>query len=240
MRWIATGWNIHLLNKADPETAAYFFNTPASFGIGYRPADNPVLDGFAATPTLRYASYAQFASDIAHGAIISPYTAVLYDPEDWPQTPPDERRDPVTYMRLFARLAHAHGFYVIETPARDLGNVSRTSCPKQRGESLDQWYLRCGLAGSAAACSDAVVIQSQVHTTNLDAYRWLVSRARQQALTPNPYAVILAEVSTNYGSPAQMAAAVQSAEIDGFYVSMTSSKISQAREFLKRILTAGY
>lgn len=239
MRWVATGWNIHLLNKADPAMAAHFFDTPDSFGTGPRPEANPVLDGYAATPTLRYASYARFASDIADGAITGSHTAVLYDPEDWPQTPPEERRDPVTYMRLFARMAHAHGFYVIETPARDLGNVSRAVCPKQRGETLDEWYLRCRIAGSAAACSDAIVIQSQVHTTNLGAYRRLVSRARHQALAANPAALVLAEVSTNYGDPGQMAAAARSVEVDGFYVSMSSSAVPHARGFFTEMRSIG-
>jgi hypothetical protein len=238
MRWIATGWNIHLLNEADPATARYFFDTPDSFGTGPRPAANPVLDGYAATPTLRYASYAEFAADIAGGAITHPYPAVLYDPENWPQTPAEERRDPAAAMRRFARLAHQHGFYVIAAPARDLGNVSRAARPKQRGETLDQWYLRCGIAGSAAAWSDAIVIQSQVRTTDVPAYRRLVMAARQHAAAANPSVTVLAEVSTNYGDPGQLAAAARSVRVDGFYVSMTSSAVPQAGEFLREMRTA--
>src|ERR1700752_4538429 len=32
--WIATGWNIHLADQADPATARHFFNTSSSFGTG--------------------------------------------------------------------------------------------------------------------------------------------------------------------------------------------------------------
>lgn len=240
MRWIATGWNIHLLHQADRAVAGHFFDTPHSFGTGPRPAANPVLDGYAATPTLRYASYAAFAADITDGAITHPYPAVLYDPEDWPHTPPEERRDPAAAMRLFARLAHNHGFYVIATPARDLGNVGRAARPKQRGETLDQWYLRCGIASSAAACCDAIVIQSQVQTANVPAYRRLVAGASQQAATANPAVTVLAEVSTNHGDPGQMAAAAKSVQVDGFYVSMTSAAVPQAREFFQQMRAAGY
>jgi hypothetical protein len=240
MRWIATGWNIPLLDQADRAVAAHFFNTPASFGTGPRPARNPVPDGYAATPTLRYASYAQFASDIADGAIGYPYPAVLYDPEDWSQTPLDERQDPATYLALFARLGHARGFYVIAAPARDLGNAGGPVCPKRAGETLDQWYIRAGVAGTAAACADAIVIQSQVHTTNLPAYQSFVSTAKQQALAANPAATVLAEVSTNCGDPGQMAAAARSVRVDGFYVSMTASAISRGCAFFQEMLTAGY
>ncbi len=240
MRWIATGWNIHLLSQADRATAAHFFDTPASFGTGPRPARNPVPDGYAATPALRYASYAQFASDIADGAITHPYPAVLYDPEDWPQTPASERRDPAAYMTMFARLAHAHGFYVIQAPARDLGNVGDAVCAKRPGETLDQWYIRHSVAGTAAACSDAIVIQSQVRATDLGAYQWLVSSAKEQALAANSNVTVLAEVSTNYGAPGQMTAAAQSVQVDGFYVSMTSAAIPRASTFFTAMLAAGY
>jgi hypothetical protein len=239
VRWIATGWNIHLLGQADRATAAHFFDTPASFGTGPRPARNPVPGGYAATPTLRYASYAQFAADIAAGAISYPYPAVLYDPEDWPQTPPSERRDPAAHMTMFARLAHAHGFYVIQAPDLDLGNAGDAACAKRQGETLDQWYIRHRIAGTAAACADAVVIQSQVRTTDLSAYQWLVSTAREHALAANPGVTVLAELSTNYGDPGQMAAAARSVEVDGFYVTMTSPAIPRANAFFKEMLAAG-
>lgn len=240
MIWIATGWTVHLLDQADRTTATRFFDTSASFGTGPHPGRNPVRNGYAATPTLRYASYAQAASDIADGALTYPYLAVLYDPEGWAQTPLEERRDPVIYMAKFARLAHAHGFYVISAPARDLGNVSDSAWPRQRGETLDQWYIRCGIAGAAAAYSNAIVIQSQAHTTNLPAYHHLVSTAKQQALATNTAVTVLAEISTNYGDPGQMVTAARSVQVDGFYVSVTSSAISQASAFFKEMLTTGY
>jgi hypothetical protein len=143
-------------------------------------------------------------------------------------------------MRKFAQLAHAHGFYVIEAPARDLGNVVDSVCPKRRGETLDQWYIRCGAAGAAAAYSDAVVIQSQVRATDLFTYRWLVSTAKKQALAASSTATVLAALSTNYGTPVQMAAAARAVDAEGFYVTVTSSAIPQACAFFREILAAGY
>ena len=220
--WIATGWNIHLANQLDPATARHFFNTSSSFGTGPKAAVNPVTNGFAANAVLVYDSYAQFASDIQSGAISPAYKWVLYDPEEWSQTPVTEQLSPGRYLTQFGQLAHAHGYKVIEAPGRDLGNVARagSSCPKLAGEDLDHWYIRCDIAGTAAAASDMVVVQDQVNTTNPAGYDWLFSHARQQALAANPQVIVDSELSTNYGTASQMAAAAKSVNADGFYVSI--------------------
>jgi len=236
--WIATGWNIHLVNQAQPGTAAHFFNTPDSYGTGSNPTTGTVTDAFRTTPTLLYTSYAQFMSDINNGAITGPYHWVLYDPEYWSRTPLAEQQDPGTYLRLFGQLAHAHGYQVIEAPARDLGNTAGSTCPKLAPETLNQWYVRCNIAGAAAAYSDVYVLQNQVNTTNLGDYQWLFSHARQQALAANSRAVVDSEVSTNYGTADQMAAAVRSVPATGFYVSITN--ISTACQFFQKIQAAGY
>src|SRR5438270_143326 len=85
--WIATGWNIHLANQLDPAAAGHFFNTSGSFGTGPKASSNPVIDGFAANAVLVYDSYAQFSADLQSGAISPSYAWVLYDPEEWLQTP---------------------------------------------------------------------------------------------------------------------------------------------------------
>ena len=95
-----------------------------------------------------------------------------------------------------------------------------SSCPKLAGEDLDHWYIRCDIAGTAAAASDVVVVQDQVNTTNPAGYDWLPSHARQQALAANPQVIVDSELSTNYGTASQMAAAAKSVNADGFYVSI--------------------
>ena len=157
--WIGTGWNVHLTYQADPATTKHFFNAATSFGTGPSTAASPVTDGFSTSATLYYSSYAQFQSDLNSGAISYPYKWVMYDPEGWASTPAAEQQDPVKYLGLFASLAHQHGYKVIETPARDLGNVA-TVCPlnTRTGENLDQWYVRCKIAAAAAA-ADVFVVQ---------------------------------------------------------------------------------
>jgi hypothetical protein len=240
--WIATGWNIHLADQLDPATAGHFFNTSSSFGTGPQASASPVTNGFAANAVLVYYSYAQFASDIQGGAISPSYRWVLYDPEQWSQTPVAEQLNPVKYLTQFGQLAHAHGFKVIEAPGRDLGNVARSGsgCPELPGEDLDHWYVRCDIAGAAAAVSDVLVVQDQVNTTNLAEYDGLFGSARQQALAASPQIVVDAELSTNYGTAGQMAAAAKSVNADGFYVSITSPAIGQADQFFKLMRAAGY
>jgi len=239
--WIGTGWNVHLTYQADPATTKHFFNAATSFGTGTAGASSPVTDGFSTSAVLYYSSYAQFQSDINSGAITYPYKWVMYDPEGWANTPVAEQQNPAKYLGLFASLAHQHGYKVIETPARDLGNVA-TACPlnTQTGENLDQWYIRCKIA-SAAAAADVFVVQDQVNTTNTAEYDWLFNQARSQAVAANSAVQVDAEVSTNYGTADQMAAAAQSVpSASGFYLSTTSTGITQTDQFLQKMQAAGY
>ena len=238
--WIATGWNIHLADRLDPATTKHFFNTPRSFGTGPSASGSPVTNGFAAKAVLVFGSYAQFASDIRSGAIGPDYKWVLYDPEEWPQTPVAEQLSPVRYLTQFGRLAHAHGYRVIEAPSRDLGNVARagSGCPELPGENLDKWYIHCDIAGAAAAASDVYVLQDQVNTANVTEYDALFASARRQALAANPQVLVDSELSTNYGTAQQMATAAKSVNADGFYVSITHPAIGQADQFF-RLMRSG-
>jgi hypothetical protein len=240
--WIATGWNIHLAHRLDPATAGHFFNTSSSYGTGPKASINPVTDGFAANAVLVFDSYAQFASDLKSGRISHDYKWVLYDPEEWPQTPAAEQLSPVRYLTEFGRLAHSHGYKVIEAPGRDLGNVARSgsACPELPGENLDKWYIRCDIAGAAAAASDVYVLQNQVNTTHLAEYDSLFSSALRQARAANPQVTVDSELSTNYGTASQMAAAARSVSADGFYVSITHPAIGQADQFFRLMRAAGY
>jgi hypothetical protein len=238
--WIMTGWNVHQIDQADPATASHFFNTAGSYGTGPNVGGNPVMDGFATSGVLIYTSYAQFASDLAGHAIAPSYQWVLYDPEMWSQTPVNEQQNPAQYLQLFGQLAHANGYKVIEVPARSLGLVPGSACPQQPGDNLDRWFARCNIAGAAAASSDVFVLQDQVNTTNLSEFDYLYNTARSQALAANPQVVVDAELSTNYGTADQMAAAARSIGADGYYLSATTPSIGQADQFLQEMQAAGY
>jgi hypothetical protein len=238
--WIATGWNIHLLYGRSPALARHFFDTPRSYGTGTDPAKSPVIDGFAATPVLRYTSGRQLASDLRSGALTYPYRWVLYDPEHWPHTPLAEQQDPGSSMRRFARLAHAHGLTVIESPSRDLGLATGSVCPLDQGETLNSWYLRCNVAGLAAAHGDAVIIQDQANEGDPAVYGSLFNTAKQQALAASPGIGVVAALSTNRGSPTEMIAAAKSVTASGYYVTIRRHALDEVIEFFKAMKTAGY
>src|SRR5579863_43686 len=168
--WFMTASNVQSLSQADSATAAHFFNTSTAYGAGASLVKTPVQAGYATTPVLNYTSYAQFSSDISNGAITYPYKWVMYDPEDWSQTPVNEQQDPVKYMELFGQLAHAHGLKAIEAPAMDLCSVSGTNYPRLSGETCSQWYNRVNIAGAAATDADLYVLQDESNTTNLSQY----------------------------------------------------------------------
>jgi hypothetical protein len=238
--WVMTGWNIHLTDQMDPATASHFFNTNTSYGTGPSSTVNPVNDGFSTNAALVYTSYAQFESDLQNGAISTGYKWVLYDPEMWSQTPVNEQQNPALYLKLFGQLAHANGYNVIEAPARDLAQVPGSSCPELPGENLDHWFVRCNVAGAAAAYSDVFVLQDQVNTTNVTEFDSFFNATHSQALAANPQIQMDAEVSTNYGTADQMAAAAQSVNADGYYINATTPTIAQADQFLQEMQAAGY
>jgi hypothetical protein len=179
--WFTNTSYITQMNAADPSSTTALFSSPYSMGItadtnGSNPPDPGSLPGgFETTPILKYTSYAQFQADLTAGpkmtsVIPAAYNWLMYDNEyedngaggnTWP-TPMNEANDPWTYMRLFVRLAHSAGYQVILTPARDLGNDSTSVLPMLSGESLDDWYIRTGIAYTAAATGAEVVhIQTQ-------------------------------------------------------------------------------
>ncbi|HEX9515394.1 MAG TPA: hypothetical protein VF940_04370, partial [Streptosporangiaceae bacterium] len=179
--WFTNTSFITNMNTADPTSTSALFSSQYSMGItadtkGSNPPEPGSLpSGFETTPILKYTSYAQFQADLTAGpggtsVIPAAYKWLMYDNEfsnngtggnAWP-TPMNEADDPWTYMRLFVQLAHANGYQVILVPARDLGTDPTTVLPARSGESLDKWYIRTGIAFTAAATGAEVVhIQSQ-------------------------------------------------------------------------------
>jgi hypothetical protein len=231
VRWLGNSDIIRQILAADP-------NAPKpQFSLG-PPATLPARPG---EPIARYRSLAQFQADwTTLGALDNTYEWVLYDPENWDDTPLEEQQDPWTWLPRFGQYAHARGYRVIAAPARDLGNVANSAAPKKPGESLSLWYLGTQLAFSAALHSDIVSIQSQADTLDIKAYQHLVEEARGEAKLANPYVKVFAGVSTRYGTPAQMAAAAKSVHVDGFWLNVPGPDpdIGKAIEFL-HLMTGG-
>ncbi len=243
--WILTGPNIAKLEAADASLAAHHFDTRRTYTLGNEDGiQNQVLPGYASTPTLKYESYARFYADVRNRRIDPSIRAVMYDPEAWPLTPYEEKRDPKRYMRQFAALAHRHGYFVINGPSRDLMTVRFAYCGKRPGETLSRAYLRCRIAGEGARYADAFAVQAQVLERHPDQYRWFVSEARAQAKAANPDVVVLSNLATsppNYVATPEMLWNAHEAVDDlvaGHMITINAPERGVAEEFLRIVWAA--
>lgn len=246
MHWIATGWNIKKLAALDPATASYDFDAPSAYALGNTVGtQNQVLPGFASQPTLKYDSFAQFENDVASGRLDASIKTVVYDPENWSLTPDPEKRDPIRYLAQFESLAHAHGLFVVTTPSRDLMAVHGATCGKRRGETISAAFVRCNIAGRAAARADALEVQAQALENDTDAFTQFVVQTRTQALAGNPRVIFLAGLSTSpagYVATAQMLVDADHAVhglVAGYFLSIQSGEEGTADAFLRRLQALG-
>jgi hypothetical protein len=236
------------IREVDASLSDHFFNTSLAYANGNPLGDqNQTPDGYAAIPTLRYASYAAFAGDLGRGRIEPAIKAVYYDPEHWSETPKNEQQDPYTYLKQFAELAHAHGYVAITSPGRDLMGVSGGVCVARSGETYDEAYVRCDIAGAAARYADVSKIQAQANETEIPDYQSLVGTTAHQARAANPSVVFLSNLSTSVTtvSADQLFAAARSVSgiVDGHYLTVQTSDASQLNtvvEFFREMQAAGY
>jgi len=229
VRWLGNSDIIRQILTADPNACK-----PA-YSLG-PPAQIPAPPG---TPVARYRSLAAFQDGLTAATLDPRYHWILYDPENWADTPVEEQQDPWTWLPRFGQYAHAHGYRVIAAPARDLGNAAFSVHPKGP-EPLEAWYIRWGVARAAASHSDIVSIQSQALTEDVKAYETFVAVTKDQAQRENPYVKVFAGISTRYGTAAQMAAAARSVHVDGYWLNVPgpAPDIAKAVEFL-RLMTGG-
>jgi hypothetical protein len=237
--WLMGAGTLAAVSAQDPAVASQLLNTPTAYGAGSSLTGNPIQSGYATTPVLGYTSYAQFSSNIQGGSIKFPYGWVMYDPEEWSQTPLNEQQNPIRYMTQFGQLAHANGLKVIMAPAMDLAYVPGSVIARLPGETPAHWLVRVNLAGAAGTAGDIYNIQNESLTTNLPQYDLLFNNGAAQARAANPNVQVFAEVSTVNGTPQQMVAAAQSVSSDGYYVAAPNAT-AQAVQFFEAMKAAGY
>lgn len=225
-KWIVNSAILAQLRKTDPVavTATVRYGSWTVGPPGNPPPEDPYAEPLASCKSLH---------DLR--SAIAPYEWLLYDPESWDYTPPSEQQNPFDALAHAGQWAHRHGYQLISAPARDLANTC-TIFPKLKDETITGWYLRTGIAAVAARYADGVSIQSQAETTS-GRYEPMVRDAAIQVRAANPYALVLAGVSTRYGTAQQMAAAAQSVAqlTDGYWLNVPGPDpdISKAVAFLK-------
>jgi hypothetical protein len=220
---------------ASEVVTAIALGSDGSFIIGNDPGADPrPHDIQAATPVLRYKSYAQFAYDLAQHAITGPFQWVMYDNEDWPDAHPGELHDPWTYMPLFVTAAHNAGYKVICAPGRDLGNDPQSVNPKQQGETLEAWYVRTGIASAAASAgADILSVQSQADEATGE-FATFYGQAAAQAQAVAASLPVWAGLRSNQAgiTAQQLLAAANSVGAPGYWLNATLPTVQILVDFL--------
>ncbi len=198
--WIMGGGELSAAQSASPSSVRYAVSTAHLLVLELRGQTSSVGQMVA-----DFRSYAELKKMIKQGTMPTGIGWVMYDNEQWPNTPADEQADPVRYERLFARLAHQHGYKVILAPAQDLvpgfdKNSFRTGKPAWPS------YLSAGLAAASARSADIYEIQAQPYEIGVyrssHAYASFVATAVAQARAAHPGIVIYAGLSTQRVSSA--------------------------------------
>ena len=219
--WIATRVNVEGVQQVNARVASLFFDSPDSF----------IVEGWETFPWYsRSSSTGYWPSADGFARALRDYPeqmrsldAAIYDPEPWPSTPADEQRDPVAAMRAFAGDAHAAGLDVVLTPEVTLVNVEGAVCPRGGEETVEDAFIRCGIAASAAEVADVVEIQAQSLQGNPGEYRAFLLEAVAQAHEANADVKVISGLtvrSEDEVEQAERAWAAVDDVVDGHYVSM--------------------
>jgi hypothetical protein len=192
--WVISGEDLAALRVGNAGLARRFFDNSETFVAGSPGLQDAVPRGYRSIPTVTYSSLHKFEADIHRGTIDPRIAAVIYDPEDWAQTPASERIAPVAAMHRFTQLTARWGYGPILAPGRDLA-LSGGSCEKRQGERLDQAFLRCGLT-SGAEDAEMFVVQAAPVELSLDHLHALLRGSRRQLDRRDPEVQVLASLST--------------------------------------------
>jgi hypothetical protein len=213
--WVVTTGTVRTLSAGAPRISARLFGSSQAVVLGFPDNGHP--------RALSWADESVFEEWIRKDWIPKTVTTVMYDPENWPSTPPGERDDPVGAMRAFSTIARAHGWRVVLTPSPSLVTVPGGVCTVAPNESIESAYVRCDIAGQAAMLADVVETQAQHLETDPFAYRSFVAATAEQARAANPNILVVSGLSTNFTeSPVVLYSAWRSVRdlVDGHYLAI--------------------
>ena len=192
-RWVVMPGTIRAIAAVDEDVATRVFGSSDAIALGGWPG---------ATTGQAWASYSQFADDVASGAISDDVEVAMYDPESWAATPLAERLDPLGSIEAFCDLAHAHGYFVLITPHPNLVEVPGSVHAPRANETREAAYLRSGITEVSAVHADAVETQAQKLQRDTAAYRDLVAATARLARDVKQDIQFLSGLSTHPGYPA--------------------------------------
>ena len=234
--WVIQGGWLGWVIYREPAIARRLFLTDPSIEVGTIGPQAPRRG----MTSVAFPSYRHFSKSFeSSGYWFRGFTSVLYDPEAWDATPLRERKDPVTAIREFAALAHAHHLRVAVTPHQNLTTVPNARCAAGPGEPATDAFLRCDLIGQAAVYADVVETQAQQFEREPATYRDFVEACATQARGANPDVDVIAGLSARAGiTPEQLFAAWEAVRdvVDGYYLSIQDDDhVKVALAFLRLV-----
>jgi hypothetical protein len=180
--------------------------------------------------------YRAFADFQAEAGNASPEKIVVYNPENWAQTPDNETRDPVGATRAFAALAHSEGKAVLIAPSCGL---LRTMTGQMTGAGPNPRCVRLILV-PVSRYVDIIDFEVQSKERDPAAYENIVRYAVAQIKAANPNVKVVVQLSTaaRLGStPESLAECARSVAdvVDGYwlFVEPTPEGATEADQFLK-------
>lgn len=219
-RWIVNAGSLRASQAAfSLDLQRHYFDSACTFLVQGRNAPADYRDWHAvrthSAPSLDALQRA--AADASAGAL-------LYDPEAWEMTPPEEQHHPAAAACRAASIAHAQGRILIVTPAIDLMRILAPGAA--RGGRRFEAFAQTGIAGRIARCADVYEIQAQGAERDTAKFRKFVTTEAKQARAANPRILVLAGISTNPTgqrvTPQELFDAVRSVRgvVDGFWLNI--------------------
>jgi hypothetical protein len=194
VKWIFYKEDFNHLRAEAPGLIRQIIASPGTYVLEHRVGGPPLPP--QVIPAEMFFSDAALQAAILHHRMIPGVRFVVDDLEYMGTAPAVEQKKPIPAMKGFAHAADMHGYQPVLIPGRDLMLVSGAVCAKQRGHTISQSYLRCGLP-AAAASAPIYVIQAAPVETNLPALVQLVQGAVAQARKANPHVIIFATLSVS-------------------------------------------
>jgi hypothetical protein len=220
LRWLVDSRSLqHSRGEFPLELQRKYFDSPCTFLVG----DGAGLPDYRDWSSVRTRTITTLAT-LDRAVSDSLAAAVLYDPEVWDMTPPEEQRHPVEAACRAASAAHANHKLLIATPAINLVRFLRPGAPA--GGQRFAEFEKTSVAGDMARCADVYEIQAQGVETNRDQFRAFVLAEVRQARAANPGIIVLAGISTNpmgqHVTAQQVLKAVESVReiVDGFWLNI--------------------
>lgn len=240
VRWIVNAGSLRRAASAIPlEEQERFFGSPCTFLVGKQNVEPYAHWHAVGTMTIRSAAEVDRCCGEGVGA-------VLYDPEAWRFTPPEEKRHPGAAACRVAEVVHGQHRLLIVAPAADLAGG---------GPERFERFLRAKIAARVARCADVYEIQAQGTEPDARAFEEFVRKAAAQARSARKGIVVLAGISTNPMGREVSAEAVYACvravreEVDGYWLNIPAGgaacpscgepKPAIAAELLKEMAAGG-